>query len=427
MSRHLHNDPEQNISASEGWQGMQLLLDKHLPVTPAPVKRRPFLFYFAAASFIGLLMLSYLHLQHSQQKRAIISGGKNTAGILSKNNDAAGVNNFSAATVPTFSPTVISSTVFENGRKKIRLETTLQDMNDRKIKNMYAVRSADMTRSTTADATDEVEDAKDPVQKTIRNKQIAAVKNMELIAGKGYMLPSGLRMYTGKPQPVSVLTSNLPVPNPKKAHGQGTWEAGAGIGMNAVIDNQINARPYPVAEIKYNFSPKVYISAGITAFSPVNSHSRSASQMVYVNDTANNLRSYNEVVKYARFEYADMPVMAGFRINNRFAVQAGAQASILISQKKRRGVMGYDFQMNPLVPAPNTPVTSGIVYTNIIDARPRKVDGRVVGGICYTAAQVSLNLSYQQGLQSSVKGSQVSSSKNRLVSLQVLYRLRKLK
>ncbi|MCP9751597.1 outer membrane beta-barrel protein [Ferruginibacter sp. HRS2-29] len=423
MSRYLHNDPGQNISASEAWQDMRLLLDKHLPVTPAPAKRRPFLFYSAAASFIGLLLLCYLQLQPDHGKMTSISGKKNTTDNFSANADSTTVPAIAGTSlVTTFSPTVISPAVFDNGRPKGQQQATIRYMSGEKIKNIYSATTAYHTTTTTSD--DQNDDEITRGQKSVREKQLSAMHNMELIADKGFTLPAGLHMYSGKTDMIYLLPVKEKADPSDKKRRKGWWETGAGIGSNAVIDNEVDPRPYPVAEVKYNFSPKIYVSAGLTAFSPVNSHSRSINKTVYVNDTANNLRSYNEVLRYTRFEYADIPIMVGFRINKRFAVQAGLQASVLTGQKKRRDLKGYDFQMNPLSTGPNV-ITLSPVSSDVFEAKARKIDGRAIGGINYTAKQFSVNLSYQQALQAAVQGSHVSSSKNRLVSLQLLYRLKK--
>jgi hypothetical protein len=415
MNRHLHNDPERDITASEGWQDMTQLLDKHLPVKETPKKRKPFFYYFAAASCLSILLLGYLQLQHGKQKSSSYN-----------------LNATKANTTNTTTATKIAPSVFTDAMAGAKHRQDLQYLSENKQASVYTgthPRSSSNNRN--GILMNDISANDIALQKNNNNNGISiyppAAENINSIPyGNGYTLFDKLKDAGRGEDPLrkDVANSNASDNSKKKRTYKASWEIAAGISLNAATGQHFNAQPYPVAEGKYNISSRFYLLAGIAAWSPVNSSSSGINKTVYVNDTANNFRSYNEVTRYTRFHYADIPVMAGFNINKRLSVQAGMQASLLLSQKHLKTLDGYDFQSNAQV-LPYNPTTLGISNTTAFGTVTRRVDYRLIGGLRYTIDKFAFNLSYQQALKSPVHGEKVTSEKNKLVSLQVLYRLKK--
>lgn len=221
----------------------------------------------------------------------------------------------------------------------------------------------------------------------------------------------------------------IPVPEKKAKAGKnsahGSWNISAGLAMNAMMGEKQSLRPYPAAEIRYNISDRFYVSAGLAPGSPLAVSSRGIDKRVYLNDTSNNVNFYNNVKHYSRLTYADVPLMAGVKISKKINIQAGVQASVLMHTKTTSAIEQYDFQM----------VMSNGLPANLITAAPpvseekykvsaRKIDYRFVAGVQYDIGKASLNLNYQHASRTALKGNQVSSKRNELISLGIQFNIR---
>lgn len=209
----------------------------------------------------------------------------------------------------------------------------------------------------------------------------------------------------------------------EEAHNP-TWELAAGIAINAASQGDKQLHPYPVAEARLNLSKRFFLSAGITAWSPVNGLVSGVSKTTYLNDTINNIRLYNETTNYHHFHYADLPVMAGVNIGKHLSVQAGVQASVLLHKRTNKTLEPYDYQNSVVVTNPPAIVMGAVNEQRSYEVKLRNVDLRLAAGLRYTLNKASFGINYQHALQPAGKGNITTNSNNRLVSLNVLFKIK---
>lgn len=202
------------------------------------------------------------------------------------------------------------------------------------------------------------------------------------------------------------------------------WQFAAGIGMNSAAGKKQYLQPYPVAEMKYHLNTRFYIAAGLAVFSPAPAAVSGVTKTVYVNDTANNIRLYNEVINYDRLRYADLPLSVGVNISKKISFQAGFQASLLLSKNSKQIKQPYDFQMNNINFPVDSPAGMAANPQQNFNVQVRKMDYRFVAGIKYHQGKMIAGLAYQYGLNSPGTGMNASGERNQFFTLNLLYNIK---
>lgn len=192
----------------------------------------------------------------------------------------------------------------------------------------------------------------------------------------------------------------------------------AGVGINTSLLNNQNFQPYPAAALQYNFTPKFFVSTGISLFSAAPGFVSGVSKTLYINDSANNLKLYNEETTFNKFEYLDIPVFIGVQLNKNISIKAGIQASFLLSKKNHQQLVAYDFQMNSIDAPFATQLAPAAYPQQNFKINVPSVDYRFISGIDYKIKKTSIALTYQQPLQGH------AAINNRLVSLHLYYQLK---
>ena len=118
-------------------------------------------------------------------------------------------------------------------------------------------------------------------------------------------------------------------------------------------------------------------------------------------------------------------LLAGINMGKRFSVQTGLQASILLNTIEKASIEKYDFQMR-LANGPQNNLVSGMaaVSESVYKINVRKIDYRFTTGLTYSINKTSFNLLYQYSLHPVLEGNNVSSNKNQLVTLSMLYKIK---
>lgn len=387
MNKDLHKHNEPLISAEDGWKQMQQLLDENLPLKL--IKRNRFTQYLVASSILIMLMLPSLQLDENSLIKSSVSTTRNTLGkIDNKNQTAISLHNLNNATVQDL--------VFFNvaSIKKKRTNPSLRN-DENHIINIRAKTVSAVTVRAIEEKTTTIIDY-NPVKRidsfttrTIHSENTQSDKKNRISLQKK------------------------------------SWTFSAGVAANLPIaNNAINVRPNPVFELKYNFTPRFYFSTGISPYTFVNNSTGAISKAVYLNDTVNNISMDKETTLYDHFHYLDIPVSLGVNVTKRIALQAGLQVSFLLNNKEKKVLEGYDFLMNRLT-VPATLVMSLVPdATTEYDVKVKNIDYRILAGIRYNLNKASLGLTYQQGLTSILTNSSGSSSKNNLVSLDLLVKIK---
>lgn len=204
----------------------------------------------------------------------------------------------------------------------------------------------------------------------------------------------------------------------------GSWEVAAGIGMNVAAGKQQHLQPYPVAEVKYNLNKRFYVAAGLAVFSPAPATVAGVTKTVYVNDTANNIRLYNDMVNYSHLRYVDLPLSVGVNIGRKISLQTGLQASFLLSRRSKKTEQAYGFQVNNAGFPVEPPVAIMANAEQNFNVQLRNIDYRFVAGIKYKQGRMLTGFTYQQGLQLLAKGMNSSKERNQFFSVSLLYQIK---
>lgn len=211
----------------------------------------------------------------------------------------------------------------------------------------------------------------------------------------------------------------------QKIAGTSSWSLSVGIGINKTLQAVNDFQPYPVAEIKYNMSPKIFVAAGLSAWSPVSNTTGGLSKSTFLNDTINNIEYYNETTTYKRLRYIDIPLSLGVNITKNFSIQGGAQISVLAGKKTEKVQTPYDYQRNSVTAPSNVNVfVSPANPQQQFDVAARNLDLRLHTSIRYSYKNVGIGITYQHALQSVGKGSATGDNRNHLVGLNVFYRIK---
>jgi len=394
MKQYLHNSDELFESPQYGWEQMQFLLEKNLPQKETNRRAVPLLTIFIAASLLILFLLSSLVITNTG--RYFNWGIKGNNQLLTQHNGVPATDH-----VPVTMPTLNNEAIqpFHPAGDKAQANNIAANGpltgNHASILPFFPA---------TAMPYGENDKAWSNSLGSITNTTIKAVA------------------YTAENIPAA--DSSKPAAK-NKPQRKGSWELLAGLGVNATIGEKQNLQPYPMATLRYNVNKKLFVALGAAVASPVSVSSKGISKTVLLNDSARNVNFYNNVKHYSRLSYVDIPLTAGVKIGKRFAVQAGAQASVLLDSKTTTAIDKYDFQMNMSTDFPGTLLTSApAVSEENYTVKARKIDYRFTGGIQYTVNKASFHLNYQYAPKAALSGEHVSPAKNKLITLGVQFKLK---
>ena len=399
MNTHLHNSDEIFSSAQYGWEQMKFLLDKKLPVTNKKNSRKLYVPFFATASLLTILLFSSLIVQDgSHQNSSNLSSKSRATQIeITKNSEVnhtkihvANRNHIEKINTKPGYIVPINST-----EKEIPADYDLQ------LNATFLTVTKKAIKPTIED------DVKQTIE--ILNATNKSLKIITSLATKDSANTDSTNRTTAA----------------RLKNNNSKWNLSAGLGINGMIGQRQNLQPYPVAEVRYNITPCFFMSLGLSAGSPVSTNSHGISKTVYLNDTANNVQLYNKITSYSRLYYADFPLLAGINMGKRFSVQTGLQASILLNTIEKASIEKYDFQMR-LANGPQNNLVSGMaaVSESVYKINVRKIDYRFTTGLTYSINKTSFNLLYQYSLHPVLEGNNVSSNKNQLVTLSMLYKIK---
>lgn len=395
MKSQLHNSDEVLISAQQGWEQMQLLLDQKLPVKN---NQRAGNFYYSlivAASFLTIFLLSTLRL-----------------------NNAEIANSFNKENVLAVAKKLATNTI--NIYDKTRVITFTKNATDEKIAGRSVIEKDLITATVSSPASYGLGYQKVTPPELVYEKDYLSIKTLpkEILFAKApkTVIPAVATNFdsTGVPDKVS------------KQIQKHNWHLSAGLAMNATIGQQQNFTPYPAAVFRYNISNKIFLSTGFSAGSHVPGESRGVKKTVYVNDLVNNVQFYNTVNQFYDFSYADIPLLAGININKNIALQAGLQASVLLKSKIQTITESYDFQRMPAGGGLNGFGVGMAAPVNETDYRVevKKMDYRFATGIKYNINKLALHLIYQHSLHPAIYGDIVSRNKHQLLTLNMQFNIK---
>jgi len=391
MNEDLHKFNQSPISANEGWKEMQQLLDQHMPLKDEIAERRNFASYFIAASILLVLVFTSLKINETYPK-IVNSGSIYTPPGLVQMATTGFSNSTIDKEVTRFVPT--NKTAWASSNTKSEGNTKAVNSGNSKTTRAEAVTERILTTNKDIIATD--------VAETIKEKPA-----LQLSVDKAVNTP-------------------LESVKNKKRHVKHLWEVSAGIGLNkSLISANATGEPNALVEVKYNVNPRFYISSGIAPYSLVKNNIGGVSKSIWVNDTARNISMYKETTTFDRLHYLDIPVTAGFNVTKHISVQAGLQVSFLINKKTSKSIEPYDFSMNRV----NVPTYASIMAampgsTAEYDVRPKNIDSRVLAGVRYNYRKFAVGLTYQQGLSPLLKNGSINNGKNKLLSLNLLIKLK---
>jgi len=367
-----------SFSADDGWAAMQRLLNSRMPVSK---RNRVF---SSALSFMPVIMLSVFFLMAGLQ--------------LNKYQFALPVSN---------------STLLPMAQKNALLQA--EDKSSIAVKKIFS----NKRQMNAAIETGEVDIYLPP-------HDVAVTPAGRVLTGSILKVAPLNELSAG----IIVINQPDPVKNSSMIHGHGekkkpagSWEFSAGIGINLAPGKQPRLQPYPVAALKYNFGTKFFVATGLALFSPGAAEVSGVSKTIHVNDTTNNIRMYKEVSDQYQFRYADVPLYAGINLHKNISLQAGVQASYLLSRSAKKLLYPYDFSMNS-VDNPSLPlVGTAAGAQEEFDVRVRKLDYRFVTAVQYHYKKVSAGIIYQHGLRSPAAGNGIG-NKNHLFTLNLLYKIK---
>lgn len=402
-------DEQPPISPDEGWKSMQQILDKEMPVSSK--RRRRFLFFFIA-SLAGIMLLAtsiplknyfVITSTNTTKKEKVVVNTQKEKDAL-QGEDLQKNNNTSSLTANNISET----RVVAPGNEKITSNNNNPALFSKKTEQQLLVSDA-----ATQNKVDQDKSAQS-------NKQSIVIENKQPV--------SSSNKDDSKEQKTEVTVNNS---NKKKSTNnfKPGWQLNAGIGINVSFENSLRSlRPYPFAELNYNFSKRFFASASLGLFSPVGTKASGVEKTVYVNDTSYNVSRYNKMLNYKRLDYIDVALSGGIKINNKLSLQAGMQVSRLLHSSKGKSLEPYDFNSNiiqtQIIDVTTLPVTPSAapIYTNTVNVQ--KYDIRYLAGINYDLKKISLGIQYQAALNPVLKGTDVSGNKNKMITLKAAYRFK---
>ncbi|RYZ99604.1 MAG: hypothetical protein EOP47_16345 [Sphingobacteriaceae bacterium] len=414
MKKDLHNSDALFDSPQYGWDQLQLMLDKKLPVKNNNYRRSILLRFTVAALFISILLFSSLVLKNPFYKNG---QQKNSATV---NTNIPGNEEGLQKEQPQQKNTlVIKTTAAPYLTTGILLPVATQLNNTKNnaalFNNVEAISGYDpVTTNVAVEFTQQ--------GNSIKKEEPIQGETLPVITTAGANIASNILQ---QPPKEFADTANTIAINKKKKNYRKSWDLSAGLAVNAMLSRKQNLRPYPVAELRYHISDKFFLATGMGIASPVTAESRGISKTVYLNDTTNNVRYYNNIKNYYKLNYIDIPLMAGVKVNKHIAVNGGVQASVLLNSKSKASVERYDYQMNMASGLPVN-LTTGVVAAREqeYEATPANIDYRFVAGVKYSLNKATIHLNYQYAPKAVLKGNYVSKDKNELISLGVLLKIK---
>ncbi len=394
MKGHIHDSDEVFISPQQGWEQMQLLLDKTLPVNNRKSARAFYIHLLVAASLATIFLFSTLVLNKTTIIKSFNNGVTN-AGI---NRIETGKRNIYQHALPSYSTKA----------QKERISSP-------HIINLKLASSSGLSSAPEDFAATQI--TPPVIIKKIAYQPVEKLPK-ELFNAKSLTIPL-LKDYTDTDSTkVSIKVSN--------SHKKRTWNLSAGLSMNGMIGQQQNFWPYPVVVLRYNVSNKYFLSLGLAAGSHVSTQNRAVKKTVYVNDLVNNVQFYNAVNHYHDVAYADIPLLAGINISKNISLQAGLQASVLLKAKSKIDIEPYDFQMRLASGASSGFLigTSAPVSETNYKVEERNLDYRFTSGIQYNINKLTINLMYQYSFNPVLIGDLTSGNKNQLVTFNVQFKIK---
>ena len=383
MMDDLHINNELPVSSGEGWMQMELLLNRTLPVKNKIDYQDRVFSLMPAFLFCSIFIFSSLKLDNQlldtpfEKSKTLVKTDVTTAGNKSSVHLA---NHQQPANIIRQS----DDFVFDRHTKlSFETEESLNGATGKKIDNLFFIQNNHVNR----------------------NNIIFKIKPVEI--------------------PKEKISSAMAVELDKKIMVKKPWEFSAGVGMNFVTGNPQNLKPYPVAEIKKYMSKNVFVAAGLSLFSPLAGDITGVSKTIFINDTANNLRQYDEVVRYDRLQYADIPLTVGVNINKKIMIQTGMQLSVLMSKRKSKHLYPYDFQMNRIdLPYATQLVGMAANPQQEFDVQARNFDYRFTAGIKYKINNATTGLFYQRSFEQPVHGNSKATASNQLFTLSLLWKIK---
>ena len=376
MIEDLHIDDDLPIPATTGWEEMNALLNREMPVKK--ISRKFILFSLLP---VAVLLIVFLAVSVKLNRDYYAAKFYHTAPAAQKNIS----NNTTFSSGNTLLPTF-------GKEKRNNIIVAAKQM-----KQPYL--NENLVHSVIAENTNLHIDTPANVYSQI----IAAPLKYQPIIKKNY---------------IDVKKTSVPVSEKKPSIKKWDIYAGAGVNISTVGDN--NYQPYPVVSFRYNLSPHIFLSSGLSILSPAQGKISGVSKIVNVNDVINNTREYHEIKNYRKLLYADIPLSLGVRFSKSFSVQAGLQTSFLLSKKSSTQNISYDFQMNRIegngVGSFYSPTAA--VPTQFFNVKAPLMDYRLISGINYQMNEISIGLQYQGSLR------KTTIPKNNLLSLHLYYQLK---
>jgi hypothetical protein len=418
-------DEQPPVSSEEGWKSMQQLLDKEMPVSSK--RRRRFVFLFVA-SIAGIILLATAIPVKNYFEQTALKKNHEENIIANKSNEKGESQKEEVKESNNIAP------LNKNDNSGASIKNTSQIISNNKTNyNQYNLSSkGNKTARSSEEINKELLYANAITQNLIDQSFSDQNKNAQLndhsLAQESTQNVSSANKGETKEEKTVSLVNNSNKKQTNKNFIPG-WQLSAGIGMNMSLSNTLNSlRPYPVAELKYNFSPRFFAGASIGLFSPVGSTASGVKKTVYVNDTSSNISKYNEKLNYNRLTYIDAALTAGMKISNKLSLQTGIQVSRVVSSSTSTTLEPYDFNSNiitmqtpDVTTIPVTPAAAP-VYNNRIELQ--KIDVRYIAGINYDLKKVSFGLQYQAGINPILKGDIVTGDKNKIIMLRASYRFK---
>jgi len=218
-------------------------------------------------------------------------------------------------------------------------------------------------------------------------------------------------------QVASINLIDIPVANTKPSFKK--WSIYAGAAVNIATAGNQNFQPYPAIDVRYYLSPRVFVSSGLSLFSPAQGTVSAVSKIVPVNDVLTNTSEYNEITSYSKMLYADLPIKFGVQLNKNIAIEAGLQSSLLLSKKTSVEKIAYDFQMNRIDPAAvNTSYAPAAMPVQTFEVKTPVMDYRFISGMHYQIRKTSVGLYYQHSIR------KATIPANNLISLHLSWQLK---
>ncbi|QEC66018.1 hypothetical protein FRZ67_01370 [Panacibacter ginsenosidivorans] len=392
-------DGQPSISAEEGWQQMQQLLNADMPLLS---KRKPRRYIF----FITGVLTTIIFLTTALPLKNYLVHGNETS--VFKHNIISKAKKHVVATQDENTNNKIKATTAQHRyvNHPIGNQMTSAGFNDAVIDSYNSNTPNDILVNIYGDKTKSNE-------VTLNNPLI----NKDTI--------SSITTKTDNKEEKTTAQSSEQKKSAKTVYKK--WYLNGGLAENISLSNTTHAlQPYPFAELQYQFVPRFFVSASLALFAPVGSNANGIKRTVYLNDTSADVSRYNEKLNYQKLSYADLSLTAGIKLTSKISVQSGVQFSRLLSTKTKTSLDPYDFDSNrirvtdvgTLAPIPS----AAPVYNNMID--PHKLDIRYIAGISYNAKKISFSMQYQAGVRPVLKGAAVSSDKNKLITLRAAYRFK---